>query len=323
MRRLVDTARAFATLELTVRKRLVGLVHGEQDSPRTGAGSEPEEVVRYRPGEDDVRRIDWNVTARTGEPHVWRTLAEHEIETWVLVDETASMDFGTIDVEKGELAAWVTGVVGLLSDHPGNQMGVAHLTTDGLSWSPPLSPRRAAFRALAGLPGAPGGGRGRGRSRPDARPGHATEVSVDLASALNALDARHRRPGVRIIVSDFVEPDGAVERPFRWEQPLRRLAARHDVLVVEVVDPRELELPDVGPVVLEDPETGHRCEVWTSLPGLRERYADLAAYHRRALAQAVHTAGADHVVLRTDGDWVADLARYLRGRGRPRLRRRR
>ena len=161
MRRLADTARAFATLELTVRKRLVGLVHGEQDSPRTGAGSEPEEVVRYRPGEDDVRRIDWNVTARTGEPHVWRTLAEHEIETWVLVDETASMDFGTVDVEKGELAAWVTGVVGLLSDHPGNQMGVAHLTTGGLTWSPPLSPRRAAFRALAGLPGAPGRGRGR------------------------------------------------------------------------------------------------------------------------------------------------------------------
>ena len=125
MRTLAESSHAFAALDLTVRKRLAGLLNGDHEGLRLGSGSDADEVVRYRPGEDDVRRIDWNVTARSAETHVWRTRAQHEVETWVLVDETASMDFGTVEVEKGELAAWVTGAVGLLSDGPGNRMGVA------------------------------------------------------------------------------------------------------------------------------------------------------------------------------------------------------
>ncbi|MET0999637.1 MAG: DUF58 domain-containing protein [Marmoricola sp.] len=303
MRSLAESRRAFAALELAVRRRLAGTLYGAHQGLRLGPGSDPEEVVPYRPGEDDVRRIDWNVTARSTEPHVWRTRAEHEVETWVLVDETASMDFGTVEVEKGELAAWVTGAVGLLSDRPGNRLGVAHLGSDGVRWSPPLSPRRAAVRALSGhRPTGPP----RGRAVPP------TAVRAGLAGALSDLDARQRRRGARVVISDFVEPDGQIERPFAWEAPLRRLASRHDVLVVEVVDPRELDLPDVGPVVLLDPETGHRCEVWTSLPRLREGYAAAAAAHREAVAAAVRAAGAQHVVLRTDRDWVTDLVRFVR-----------
>ena len=142
--------------------------------------------------------------------------------------------------------------------------------------------------------------------------------TLDLAGAIDALDARHRRPGVRVVVTDFVEPDGRAERPYPWERSLRRLAQRHEVLVVEVVDPRELSLPDVGPVVLVDPETGHRCEVWTSSPRLREEYAELAAAHRTSVADAVRAAGAGHLVLRTDRDWVDDLARHVVGRRTPR-----
>ena len=310
MRSLAESRQAFATLELAVHRRLAGQLSGGHQGIGLGPGTEPEEVARYRPGEDDVRRIDWNVTARTNETHVWRTRAEHEVDTWVLVDETASMDFGTVDVEKGDLAAWVTGAVGLLSDAPGNRMGVLHLTGDGLEWSPALSPRTAAVRAMSTT------GRTERRTvatAPDSRPG--------LADALSALDARHRRHGVRVVVSDFVEPDGAFERPFPWERALRRLSTRHDVLVVEVVDPRELALPDVGPVVLIDPETGHRCEVWTSSPRIRDQYAELAASHRTAVAAAVRAAGAEHLVLRTDRDWVLDLARFVRGRRRSRSRR--
>jgi uncharacterized protein (DUF58 family) len=117
-----------------------------------------------------------------------------------------------------------------------------------------------------------------------------------------------------VVISDFVEPDGAVERPFAWEPALRRLAARHEVFVVEVLDPRELELVDVGPVVLVDPETGHRCEVWTSLPGVRERYAQVAAQHRSNVAAAITAAGATHLVLRTDEDWLRALARHVLSR---------
>ena len=213
------------------------------------------------------------------------------------------MDFGTVEVEKGELAAWVTGAVGLLSDRPGNRLGVAHLGTDGLRWSPPLPPRRAAVRAMSGQPPT---GPVHGREVPLA------PVRAGLTEALADLDARQRRRGARVVISDFVEPDGQTHRPFVWEAPLRRLANRHDVLVVEVVDPRELALPDVGPVVLLDPETGHRCEVWTSLPRLREGYAALAAAHREAVTAAVRAAGAQHVVLRTDRDWVADLVSFVR-----------
>ncbi|ROR89878.1 DUF58 domain-containing protein [Nocardioides aurantiacus] len=311
---LSETARAFASLDLRVRRRLGGLLHGDEAGLRLGPGSEPEEVTRYRPGEDDVRRIDWNVTARSSEPHVWRTVAEHERETWVLVDETASMDFGTTDLEKGDLATWVTGALGLLSAGPGNRLGVAHLRPEGMAWTAPLPPRTAAMQALSRLPASPGqAGSSTGRTPTDA----ALPSTLDLAGALDALGARHRRPGVRVVVTDFVEPDGRTERPYPWERPMRRLAQRHEVLVVEVVDPRELTLPDVGPVVLVDPETGHRCEVWTSSARLRHEYAELAAAHRAGVAAAVRAAGAGHLVLRTDRDWVDDLARHVVGRRTP------
>lgn len=310
MRSLAESREALAALELAVGKRLAGVLQGGHEGMRLGPGTTPEEVVPYRPGEDDVRRIDWNVTARSAEPHVWRTRVEHEIETWVLLDETASMDFGTAEVEKADLATWVTGAIGLLSDGPGNRMGVAHLRGDGLRWSPALSPRRAAYRLLTERLDHEHARAAAVRHRPEQVP--ATPPRHALSRALLALDRRHRRPGVRVVVSDFLEPDGATERPFPWEGPLRRLTARHDVLVVEVLDPRELELPDVGPVVLTDPETGRRREVWTDRPGLREQYAALASAHRDAVAGAVRAAGASHLVVRTDRDWVTDLARFVR-----------
>ncbi|MDT0214888.1 DUF58 domain-containing protein [Rothia sp. ARF10] len=298
-----DGDRAFRSLDLVVRRRLNGLLQGDRSGMRLGAGSEPEEVVRYRPGEDDVRRMDWNVTARTGDPHVWRPLAEHELDTWVLVDETPSMDFGTALSEKRDVAALVAASVGLLTDGPGNRVGVAHLTPKGLEWDAPLPGRVSARRTLRSVAGA-------------AR----AERQVDpttLGEAVGALERRHRRPGLRVVVSDFVDPEGAHERPFAWEAALRRLAARHDVVVIEVLDPRELELPDLGLVVLRDPESGRAREVHTS-PTIRRRYAELAATHRAAVADAVRAAGAGHVVVRTDSDWVRDLARYILTRRRTR-----
>jgi len=301
-----EAARALAALELLVGRHLDGRLHGRDTGVRLGTGSETEEVARYSPGSDDVRRIDWNVTARATEPHVWRTRAEHERETWVLVDDTASMHFGTVTMEKRDLAAQVAGAVGLLSDGPGNRVGSVRLDRTGLRWSAPLPPRHAAVRALstdrAAVPAEPASG----------------VAPLDLAGALDALERRHRRAGVRVVVSDLVEPDGRSERPFGWEAPLRRLAHRHAVLVVEVVDPRDVELPDVGPVVLVDPESGHTQEVWTSSRRVREEYAVLAAAHREAVSLAVRSAGAGHVVLRTDRDWVRDLARFLQQQRLPR-----
>lgn len=305
-----EAARAFASLELLVGRHLDGRLHGRDTGLRLGTGSETEEVARYAPGSDDVRRIDWNVTARTTEPHVWRTRAEHERETWLLVDDTASMHFGTVETEKRDLAAQVAGAVGLLSDGPGNRVGSVRLDSGGLHWSAPLPPRLAAARSLS-------------TDRLGSRPGTPAEPAsgsapTDLAGAIDALERRHRRAGVRVVVSDLVEPDGRTERPFAWERPLRRLAHRHGVLVVEVVDPRDLALPDVGAVVLVDPESGHTQEVWTSSRRVRDEYAALAAAHRAAVADAVRAAGAGHVVVRTDRDWVRDLARFVRQQRLPR-----
>ena len=141
-------------------------------------------------------------------------------------------------------------------------------------------------------------------------------VSQTLAEALIGAGRRHRRPGLRVDRLRPLDPAGAIERPFDWEAPLRRLAARHDVVVVEVVDPRELELPPVGQLVLVDPESGRQREVNSGDRRLRTAYADAAAVHRAATAAAVRAARAGHVLLRTDNDWVAELARFVRARRR-------
>ena len=261
------SAATFGNLRLRLHRALDGRLQGEHSGRRLGPGSDAEEVTPYRPGEDDVRRIDWNVTARSLEPHVWRTRADHEVETWVLVDETASMAFGTADLEKADLARGATAAVGMLTDGPGNTLGVAHLRVGGVRWDPGLSPVACGRRALrdpVSTPTAVGG--------------------ASIADGLTRLQSRHGRPGLRVVISDFLEPDGSITRPFSWEKALRRLARQRDTIVIEVLDPRELELPDVGPVVLVDPETGHRCEVWTSMPSIRARYADAAATHRREVA---------------------------------------
>jgi uncharacterized protein (DUF58 family) len=285
-------------LDLTVQRRLDGLLHGDHAGVRLGPGSEPEELARYQPGHD-VRRIDWNVTARARQPHVWLTQAEHELDTWLLLDQTASMAFGTVSQEKGDLAATIAGAVALLVDAPGNRVGLAALGPDGMRWQQPRPARAAAYGAI--------------RQPSAAREGAG---AVGLAEALTILGARDRRPGLRVVISDLLDPTGAFERPFDWETPLRRLAARHDVLVVEVLDPRELELPAVGVLVLVDPESGRQREVFTGDHRIRERYADAARAHREANETAVRSTGAGHLRLGTDTDWVAELARFIRTRRR-------
>nr|WP_179282880.1 DUF58 domain-containing protein [Rhodococcus sp. 15-1154-1] len=284
----------FQSLELQIRRRVSGLLHGDHDGFRLGPGSEAEEITRYHPG-DDVRRIDWNVTARSQEPYVWRTRAEHELESWVLVDETPSMAFGSAKTEKVDLARLVAAAFGLLTDAPGNRVGIARVTVDGVAYSRPRASRKAAHHTMD-------------TSVTASRDGVA---ALDLASALGELNRRARRPGLRIIVSDMMAPDGRVERPFVWEPNLRRMAACHQVIVVEVIDPRDLTLPDVGSVVFVDPESGRRREIWTSDRKTRELYKQQAIAFRADVAAAVKAAGSGHLVLHTDRDWLLDLSRFV------------
>jgi uncharacterized protein (DUF58 family) len=292
--------RALRTLELSVKRKLEGLLHGEITGLRSGPGSEPNEARPYQAGQDDVRRMDWNVTARSLEPHVRAPLAERELETWALLDASASMDFGTALSEKRDLAIAVVGAVGLLADRPGNRLGVRIAVGDQLSRIPDVGGAAALRRTLRTL-----------LSLPRATPGE--HPAVPLGAAITRLNREHPRPGLRVVVSDFHDET--------WADPLRRLSARHEVIAVEVLDPRELELPEVGLLTLVDPETGRRREVQTGSRKLRRRYADVMTAKREQTTRDIRAAGAAHLVLRTDTDWVRDVAAFAAARRRASVRR--
>ncbi|GAA3447035.1 DUF58 domain-containing protein [Planomonospora venezuelensis] len=289
---------ALRRLELTVVRRLDGLLHGNYQGLLPGPGSEAGDSRIYVPGEDDIRRMDWAVTARTSVPHVRDLIADRELETWVLADLSPSMDFGTAGMEKRDLVVAAVAAIGFLAGRTGNRFGAYVLHDEYIHRMPARGGRTALYGLLHSLMEAP-----RGRPAADA---------PDLAEAVEVLAAARRRRGLRVVVSDFLgaEPglDPALELP--WERPMRRLAARHQVLAVEVVDPRELELPPVGLVNLTDPESGRSRQVRLT-PKVRAAYAEAAAAQREITRTALRHCGVAHLVLRTDRDWVADIAQFV------------
>jgi uncharacterized protein (DUF58 family) len=196
----------------------------------------------------------------------------------------------------------------LLADRPGNRLGVRVAYGERLTRIPARTGAAAMRRTLRTLLALP-------RIAPGEHP------ATDLAGALTRLDREHRRPGLRVIASDFLDSSTNQGGEPAWQAPLRRLAARHEVIVVEVIDPRELELPEVGLLALVDPETGRRREVWTNSRRLRHRYAEAAAQHRERTRMAFRTAGVAHLCLRTDRDWVRDVAGFAAARRRAAARR--
>jgi uncharacterized protein (DUF58 family) len=275
-------------LELTVTRRLDGLLLGDYRGLVPGHGSESGETRLYMPG-DDVRHIDWNVTSRMQEPHLRETIAERELETWLLLDLSPSLHFGTANCTKRDLALAAAAAITFLTGKAGNRLGAVLLTGRGVVTLPAASGRahaRAVMHRAITAPIEDGGG------------------ATDLIKGLRQLVAPGRRRGLAVLVSDFLSPSA-------WEQPVRLLAARHETLAIEVIDPRELELPDVGVLVVTDPETGRQREVQTANPSLRANYAQAAAAQRAQTASALRSAGADHLVLRTDRDWLLDLVRFV------------
>jgi len=280
-------------LELTVRRRLDGLLQGDHLGLVPGSGSEAGDSRMYHPG-DDVRRMDWPVTARTLVPHVRETIADRELETWAVVDLSASLDFGTANCLKRDLAIAGLAAVGHLTVHGGNRLGAVVTTGERVDRYPALPGRVAAerlLRSVVATPRAAGGRRG------------------DLAAALETLRRPPRRRGLVVVVSDFLGDSD-------WERPLRGLATRHELLAIEVVDPRELELPDVGLLTVVDPESGQTLEVPTGNAEFRARFAEGAAAQRAQIAAALRRAGAGHLQLRTDRDWLMDVVRFVADRRR-------
>jgi len=276
-------------LELTVGRRVDGLLAGDYRSAFAGLGSELWQVRVYEPG-DDVRRIEWNVTARTGLAHVRVELAERVLVTWLVLDASASMAFGTADRRKADVAEGVAVAVGYAATKRGNRLGTISFG-ERATVEPPRQGRRALLDTLQLLRTLPAGGTG------------------SLREALELADRVVRQRALVVLVSDFRGPPD-------WRAPLLRLAGRHTVLAVEVRDPREQELADVGELRLVDPETGRQLRVDTSDRRLRERFAAAAAIERRALIAALASAGVRHVPLSTEGDWLRPLAAFLRRKER-------
>ena len=272
-------------LELSVGRRVDGLLAGDYRSAFAGIGSELWQVRPYEPG-DDVRRIEWNVTARTGQPHVRVELAERVLVTWLVLDASASMAFGTGDRRKADVAEGVAVAVGYAATRRGNRLGTIAFGTEPLV-ERPRQGRRALLETLRLLRELPPGGSG------------------SLRSALELADRVATQRSLVIVVSDF-------RGPLDWRPPLLRLAGRHTVLAAEVRDPREQELADVGELRLVDPETGRQLRVDTGDSKLRARFAEAAAVERRELQSRLSSAGVGHVALSTDGDWLRPLAAFLR-----------
>jgi uncharacterized protein (DUF58 family) len=294
------TPRVEATLrrlELDVFRRLDGLLQGDHLGLVPAPGSEAGESREYTVG-DDVRRMDWAVTARTTIPHVRDTIADRELETWVVVDRSASLDFGTAQFEKRDLALAMVAAVGFLTSRAGNRVGALVLGNDRTFFVPARAGREAMLALLHRIDSEP---RAEGARAP----------AGDLKDALRRVAKLARRRGLVVVISDFLTSSD-------WQPALRALAVRHDVLAVEVLDPREMELPPVGLVTLVDTETGRRVEVQTASEKVRTRFAEAAARQRAAIAHDIRVAGAEHVVLRTDRDWLLDLARFVVSRKRRR-----
>ncbi len=282
--------RVLRRAELTIARKLEGLGPGAHRSARLGEGLDLVDIREYAPG-DDVRTVDWNVTARTGHPHVRVYEADRETSAFFVLDRSASMGFGTAAATKEALLRQLVAAVCVLVLRHGNRLGGMLFGNERQAGLPLSSGRRAALRLLQLLDDEP----------------PAERVGSRLDLALEETGRVVRRRSIVVVVSDWLDA-GA------WEDPLRRLAHRHEVIAAEIRDPREYLLPVVGPLVLEDPETGRQLEIDTSRPAVREAFSAAAEEASRKRALALTGAGAAHLMVSTDRDWLADLIRFLERR---------
>jgi len=289
------------SLELTVTRRLAGMLHGNFQGILPGSGSELADTRAYEPG-DDVRRIDWAASARSGSTQFRTTVEDRELTVYLVIDVSGSMEFGSVVTSKRQIAVAVASAFGFLASRGGNRVGGGIHAGESWTWHEPRT-GGDAVRALLH---------------------HALVVTPvgrgSLERTLETVVRSTRRRGVVVVVSDFADDSG-------WAHPLRVLGHTHDLVVVEVVDPREQELVAAGVVVFEDPETGAQRTVDTSDPRIRAAYASARAERRAAVARSIAEAGGDRLVVAAGGgvttpdgtgfdvrpgdDWLTQLVSWL------------
>ena len=270
-----------ARLDLSIARRLEGLLQGDHKSPFRGQGLDLADLREYQ-FHDDVRRIDWNVTARTQIPHVREYIEDREVTAWFLLDMSPSIDFESVSVSKRAVLTEFTALMCRFLARRGNRAG-ALLFSGGVDAQVPARGGRRQTHAILDA-------MNRYRAR---RP-----APTDLAHALTDAARLVRRRALIFVVSDFISPQG-------WERPLGQLAARHDVVAVRLTDPLEVRMPNLGLITFQDSETGEQLFVDTHDAGFRRRFAEAAAAREQALRETFAQAGVDALELSTEDD-VAD-----------------
>ena len=285
--------RVLRRLEWRVLRRLSGRLPGDHRTALRGTGVDVADLREYRPG-DDLRHIDWNVTARTDTPHVREYVADRAVTAWLLLDCSASMDVGPVERRKHAVVTEIAGALAQLLTRGGNRVGAVLFDAGVRATVPPGAGRHQVLRILSLLlrPAPPGG-----------------RAATDLAAVLRAAAGMLRRRSLVVLVSDFLAEPG-------WQRPLGQLAQRHDVVAVQVLDRRELDLPAVGMLYVEDAETGEVIFVDTDDPGFRERLRAAGEQRQAALRADLRAVGLDLHTVATDDDLVRALMRITRRRAR-------
>jgi uncharacterized protein (DUF58 family) len=290
--------RVLRRLEWRVLRRLDGRLQGDFRTVFRGTGVDVADLREYQFG-DDLRHIDWNVTARTDVTHVREYLEDREVTAWLLLDSSASMEFGPVQRRKQLVLAEVAASVAQLLSRGGNRVGALFFDAGLRETIPPGHGRNQVLRILARMLPATGAGR-----PPATGP-------TDLAAALRAALGILRRRSLLVIVSDFLSEPG-------WQGPLGQLACRHDVVAVQVVDRREFDLPAAGMIYVEDAETGEIIFVDTDDAGFQRRLRIAADERQAALVADLRSVGLDLFTVSTDEDLVRALFRIARLRRRRR-----
>lgn len=288
-----DPERLLQRLEWTVVRRLDGLLQGDYRTLFRGFGLDIADLREYQP-QDDVRYIDWNVTARLQTPHVREFQEDREVAAWFLLDLSGSVDFGSQTVRKRAVSTEFVGVLSRLLTRYGNRVGAVLYTGEGSQVIPARAGRRHVLHVLDCM-----------LQKQDEPAMPETDLSALLEKAQGAI----RRRSVVFVVSDFISKPG-------WTKALAQLSRRHEVVAVRLYDPLEMELPDLGMVMLQDAETGEQMFVDTHDPGFRKRFAKAAAERESALRTSLGGAGVDCLELGTTERLDAALLHFTRQRKR-------
>ena len=280
-----EILRKIRRLELRTRRLVESSFAGQYQSVFKGRGMNFEEVRPYSPG-DEIRAIDWNVTARTGEPYIKKFTEEREMTVMIVLDVSASGDFGSVRESKRELAAEVAAILAFSAIHNNDKVGLLLFSDRVELFIPPKKGRLHILRLIREMLYFEPRGKG-----------------TDLGGALEYMNKVITRRAVVFLISDFLTQD--------FTRPLTVSARRHDMVALPIVDPVEEVLPDVGVILLEDPETGEQIEVDTSRQAITREYAELAKARAKELKTLFGSRGMDAVMLRTDRDYLPTLRAFL------------